>query len=76
MGSVSPDEEQADVARHSAWKVQNAGCKVEAARFQIVLPAEINLARLAAQRHRPIRFADIDCPAAVAAELAGKAQEH
>jgi hypothetical protein len=72
---LSPDEKQADVARHPAGKVHNSGRKMETVRLQIVAPSEINFRRLAAQRRRPIGVRHIDGAAAIAAQLAWEAQE-
>ena len=72
----SPNEKQADVARHPAGKVKNAGRKMKTLRLQIVAPAQEDLPRLATQRGWPIRIGRINSTAAIAAELTREAQKH
>ena len=73
---LSPNEKQADVARHPVGKVKNARRKMKTLWLQIVAPAQENLRRLATQRGWPIRIGRIDSTAPVAAELAREAQKH
>src|SRR4051794_10417024 len=71
-----PDQEEPDIARKSVGIVEHARGETKPVRFQVSLPAQIQLRCLAAQRCRPVRFARIERAAAIAAELARKAQQH
>ncbi len=73
---AAPDQKQPGVARNALGEIDDAGGKAKALRAQLVLPEQIDLRRLAAQRHRPVRRRGVDRPPAVAAELARKTQEH
>src|SRR5579875_421745 len=73
---TAPDEEQADVAWHSARKVEDTSGEAETAWLQIAFPAEINFRSFPAQCRGPRRFGDIDCPSTIAAELTWKTQNH
>jgi hypothetical protein len=73
---LSPGQEQANVAGHSAGKIESPGGKPKTVRIQVTLPPEIDFRRLAAKSRRPIGFGRIDGPAAIAAQLAWEAQHH
>jgi hypothetical protein len=68
LGSLSPNEKQADIARHPVGKVNNARRKMETLRLQIVAPSEKDFRGLATQRRWPIRVRRINGAAAIAAE--------
>ena len=53
MGTVIPNEKQADVARHPVGKVNNPRRKMETLRLQILAPSQIDLGGFATQRRRP-----------------------
>ena len=71
--SLAPDQEQADIAGHAAGEIEHPGRKMEAAWFQVALPAQVDLRRLAAQRLGPARQRRVDFTPAVAAQAARKA---
>jgi hypothetical protein len=70
---LSPNEKQADVARHPVGKVNNSRRKMETLRLQIMAPSQIDLGGFATQRRRPARVGYVNSTAAVAAHLARKA---
>ena len=72
---LSPNEKQADVARHPVGKVNNPRRKMETLRLQIMAPSQIDLGGFATQRRRPAWVGYVNSTAAVAAYLAWKAQE-
>src|SRR5581483_6286479 len=74
--SLTPAQEDSDIAGHAAGKIEDARPKMKALLLQVFLPAQIELRRLAAQRRRPLRFAHVDRTSAIAADLAGETQQH
>lgn len=72
----SPCQEQSDIARHPARKIKKPNAKRKTSRFQVALPPQIELTRFPAQSFRPAYLRYVDGPAAIATELAGKAQQH
>lgn len=72
---AAPVQEQADIADEAAGEIEHARDHMKAERFQLALVAQISFGRFSAQRGWPIRFGHVDGPAAIAAQIAGKAQD-
>src|SRR5512142_2445979 len=75
-GSLAPGQEEAEVTGETTGKIQHARRQPEIERLQVALPAQVELRGLAAQRARPVRLGRVDRASAVAAELAGEAEQH
>src|SRR5271166_3311370 len=56
QGALRPGEEQADIARHPARIVDDAGTKAETAGFQVGLPVFVDLTNARRQGCQPFRL--------------------
>jgi hypothetical protein len=72
---LSPAQEEANVAWHSARKLEDSGAKPKAMRLQVPFPPVIDFGRFAAQRRRPTWVRRINRAAGIPAQLARKAEQ-
>src|SRR5580704_2839011 len=73
---LSPEQEQTDVSRHPAGKIQEPSAHWKTLRFQVALPSQIEFCCLATQGIRPAHLRYVDGSGAIAAELAREAHQH